>query len=175
MHGHPSLKALIFSGLEGLGWGLDSRGCPENDGERKRREKESLDSRGCPENDGGEEMRVILTALPIRHSHRPPHPSFSPPSSSVILTALPVRHSHRRWESRLFRMCESRPSFSPPSPSVILTALLVRHSHRRWESRLVFSVGFPPDGWEGRDGLDSRAGLENDGGGGMRVSWSGTG
>ena len=59
-----------------------------------------------------------------------------------------------------------RPSFSPPSPSVILAALPVRHSRRRRESRLVFSAPSPPDGWEGREGLDSRGCPENDGGGG---------
>ncbi len=105
------LNVLIFSNFEGMGWGLDSRARLENDGERKRREKEGLDSRGGPENDGGEEMRDMLAGLPVRHSHR------------------------------------------------------------RWESRLVFSAGFPPDGWEGREGLDSRGGPENDGGERRRGNW----
>ena len=52
-----------------MGTGFPGKGL-ENDGERKRREKEGLDSRGGPENDGGEKMRDMLTALPVRHSHR---------------------------------------------------------------------------------------------------------
>ena len=66
-------------------------------------------------------------------------------------------------------MCESRPSFSPVSHSVILAS--------RRESRLVFpdqeldSRGCPENDGGEKDthdtdngGLDSRAGLENDGG-----------
>ena len=111
--------------------------------------------------------------------HRPPSPSFSPPSPSVILTEggnpgwcsrRPSRLTDRR-EGRAWipgdapRMTERRKcaTCSPPSPSVMLTTLPVRHSHRRWESRLVFSPAFPPDGWEGREGLDSRGCPENDG------------